>query len=53
VYASQGGLATGGVYTYARHPQYTGLLLFILGFLVQWPTLPPAMRLPPPVDGRP
>ncbi len=46
VHGSQGGLVTGGVYAFARHPQYTGLLLFILGFLVQWPTLLTVLMAP-------
>jgi protein-S-isoprenylcysteine O-methyltransferase Ste14 len=46
VHASQGNLATGGVYAYARHPQYTGLFLFIVGFLVQWPTLLTVLMAP-------
>ncbi len=32
-------LATDGVYSYVRHPQYVGFILVMLGFLVQWPTL--------------
>lgn len=32
-------LATGGPYSYVRHPQYVGFILVMLGFLVQWPTL--------------
>ena len=32
-------LVTDGVYAYVRHPQYTGLFLMIIGFLIQWPTL--------------
>ena len=32
-------LATTGPYAYVRHPQYTGFILVMLGFLVQWPTL--------------
>ncbi|RWL98951.1 MAG: isoprenylcysteine carboxylmethyltransferase family protein [Mesorhizobium sp.] len=32
-------LATGGPYSYVRHPQYAGFILVMLGFLVQWPTL--------------
>ncbi|MDX0524804.1 hypothetical protein BLJAPNOD_05218 [Ensifer sp. M14] len=35
----QGLLATGGPYSYVRHPQYVGFVLVMLGFLVQWPTL--------------
>ncbi len=32
-------LATTGVYSYVRHPQYVGFILVMLGFLVQWPTI--------------
>lgn len=32
-------LATAGIYSYVRHPQYGGFILVLLGFLVQWPTL--------------
>ena len=32
-------LATSGIYSYVRHPQYDGFILVMLGFLVQWPTL--------------
>ena len=35
-----GTLITNGVYTYIRHPQYTGFLLITLGLLVHWATLP-------------
>jgi len=31
-------LATSGPYAALRHPQYSGFLLIMLGFLVQWPT---------------
>jgi protein-S-isoprenylcysteine O-methyltransferase Ste14 len=34
-----GTLATAGPYAYVRHPQYTGFILVLLGFLLQWPTL--------------
>lgn len=34
-----GKLATNGVYSYLRHPQYLGFILIIFGFLLQWPTL--------------
>lgn len=39
VYASQGGLVTDGVYRYVRHPQYSGIFIITLGFMIQWPTL--------------
>ena len=32
-------LATTGPYARVRHPQYTGFILIMLGFLFQWPTL--------------
>ena len=32
-------LATTGPYARLRHPQYTGLVLVMVGFLLQWPTL--------------
>ena len=38
VHGAHGKLVTTGVYGYVRHPQYTGLFLVIIGFLVQWPT---------------
>lgn len=32
-------LATTGLYSRIRHPQYVGFILIMLGFLFQWPTL--------------
>jgi len=32
-------LVTEGVYSYMRHPQYCGLFLITIGFLIQWPSL--------------
>lgn len=32
-------LATNGIYSYVRHPQYVGFILVMFGFLMQWPTL--------------
>lgn len=32
-------LVTGGIYAYIRHPQYVGLFMIILGWLLHWPTL--------------
>src|SRR4030067_608628 len=32
-------VATTGPYAFLRHPQYTGFILIMLGFLIQWPTL--------------
>ncbi len=41
LYAAQraGRLAVEGPYVRIRHPQYTGFILILAGFLVQWPTL--------------
>ncbi len=35
-----GRLATTGPYARVRHPQYDGFLLVMVGFLLQWPTIP-------------
>ena len=32
-------LATTGIYSYVRHPQYIGFISVMFGFLLQWPTL--------------
>ncbi len=32
-------LVTSGIYSYIRHPQYVGMWLITVGFLIQWPTL--------------
>ena len=39
VYKSQGDLVIDGAYKYVRHPQYTGIFIITLGFMIQWPTL--------------
>lgn len=39
VWRAKDELVTGGLYRFVRHPQYTGFILLITGFLVQWPTL--------------
>src|SRR6266498_4191020 len=39
-------LATGGAYAHLRHPQYVGLLLIMLGFLLQWPTIATLLMFP-------
>ena len=39
IYRARGNLVTTGIYRFIRHPQYLGLILFIIGFNVQWPTL--------------
>lgn len=42
----QGMLATTGPYAYVRHPQYGAFILIMLGFLLQWPTLPTLVMFP-------
>ena len=39
-------LATTGVYAYLRHPQYVAFIVVMLGFLLQWPTLPTMVMFP-------
>ncbi len=46
IHAARGGLVTDGIYAYVRHPQYTGLFLLIVGFLVQWPTFLTVLMAP-------
>lgn len=37
---------TTGLYAFVRHPQHTGFLLVIVGFLILWPTLPTIVLFP-------
>lgn len=46
VYRGRGGLVTDGIYRHVRHPQYLGLILIIVGFNIQWPTLPTVLMAP-------
>lgn len=46
VYRGRDRLVTEGIYRYLRHPQYLGLILIIVGFNVQWPTLPTLVMAP-------
>jgi protein-S-isoprenylcysteine O-methyltransferase Ste14 len=39
-------LATTGPYAWLRHPQYLGFLLIMVGFLLQWPTIPTLAMFP-------
>lgn len=39
-------LATTGPYAHVRHPQYDGFLLVMIGFLLQWPTVPTLIMFP-------
>lgn len=48
LYAAQRGgtLAITGPYAHVRHPQYLAFILIMLGFLLQWPTLPTLIMFP-------
>jgi protein-S-isoprenylcysteine O-methyltransferase Ste14 len=46
VYRGRGLLVTDGIYAYLRHPQYVGLILVVIGFIVQWPTFPTIVMAP-------
>ncbi|MBI5072215.1 isoprenylcysteine carboxylmethyltransferase family protein [Candidatus Woesearchaeota archaeon] len=39
IYTARGKLVTNGIYQRMRHPQYTGIYLICIGFLIQWPTI--------------
>jgi protein-S-isoprenylcysteine O-methyltransferase Ste14 len=39
IYNARGRLATWGIYRYLRHPQYLGIWIFIVAWLIQWPTV--------------
>ncbi len=41
-----GHLAVAGPYARVRHPQYAGFLLIMVGFLLQWPTVPTLVMFP-------
>ncbi|MHB1131026.1 MAG: methyltransferase family protein [Chloroflexota bacterium] len=39
-------LAITGLYRHVRHPQYVGFVAVLLGFLIQWPTIPTLLMFP-------
>lgn len=39
IHKARGGMVTSGLYRLIRHPQYFGLFLITVGFLIQWPTI--------------
>lgn len=41
-----GAVAVVGPYEKIRHPQYLGFLLIMVGFLLQWPTIPTLVMFP-------
>ncbi|MCL7489685.1 MAG: isoprenylcysteine carboxylmethyltransferase family protein [Desulfobulbaceae bacterium] len=38
VYKAEEELVTDGIYRHVRHPQYTGIFIITMAFMVQWPT---------------
>ena len=44
--AKAGVLAADGLYARIRHPQYTGFIAIMVGFLLQWPTIPTLLMFP-------
>ena len=45
IHRACGGLMTTGLYRFVRHPRYTGSFLFLIGSVVNWPTLPTLLML--------
>lgn len=43
---ASGSLASSGPYAHVRHPQYLAFLAIMVGFLLQWPTLPTLVMFP-------
>lgn len=39
IHKANGELVTTDIYSYVRHPQYSGLFLITIGMLIQWPTI--------------
>ena len=39
-------MATTGPYAWVRHPQYDAFMMIMLGFLLQWPTIPTLFMFP-------
>ena len=46
VHRAKGGIVREGLYRRIRHPQYTGFFLFLIGSLLNWPTLPTLIMFP-------
>jgi len=42
----EGTLATSGPYSHVRHPQYLAFITIMVGFLLQWPTIPTLVMFP-------
>jgi protein-S-isoprenylcysteine O-methyltransferase Ste14 len=46
VHRSRDQLASGGIYSHVRHPQYLGILLVAGGWVFHWPTIPGLIMFP-------
>lgn len=46
IYRGNGELVDTGLYRRIRHPQYTGFFLFLVGSIINWPTLITLVMLP-------
>jgi len=46
VFSARRELRTTGIYRFIRHPQYLGLIVAIIGLIVQWPTIPTLLMAP-------
>ena len=46
VFGARHELVTRGIYRFVRHPQYLGLILILIAFNIQWPTLLTLMMAP-------
>lgn len=46
VYHGEAELVTTGLYAHVRHPQYLGIILGAIAFLIQWPTIPTLVMFP-------
>jgi methanethiol S-methyltransferase len=45
IHRGKGSLVKQGLYRHIRHPQYTGFFLFLLGSIINWPTLPTLLMM--------
>lgn len=46
IYFANDVLTTDGIYSFVRHPQYTGIFLAVFGQLIHWPTIPTLVLSP-------
>lgn len=46
IYRNRGKLSKTGIYGVIRHPQYTGIIMIITGWIMHWPTIPTLIMWP-------